>query len=56
MTFGNAVDVLVGRGVLREEQAGEGAEGRGEPRYVRGEAFDELRGLRERLAAALSDR
>jgi glycerol-3-phosphate O-acyltransferase len=56
VTFGNAVDVLVSRGVLEELPAGEGAEGKGEPRYGRGEAFDELRGVRERLAAALSDR
>ncbi len=55
-TFGNAVDALVSRGVLREERVAEGAEGKGEPRYARGEAFDELRGLRERLAAALSGR
>jgi glycerol-3-phosphate O-acyltransferase len=56
VTFGNAIDVLVGRGVLREERAGEDAEAMGEPRYARGEAFDELHGLRERLAAALSAR
>jgi glycerol-3-phosphate O-acyltransferase len=56
VTFGNAVDVLASRGVLQEVSAGEGAEGKGEARYARGEAFDELRGLRERLAAALSAR
>jgi glycerol-3-phosphate O-acyltransferase len=56
VTFGNAVDVLASRGVLQLVSAGEGAEGVGEVRYARGEAFDELRGLRERLAAALSAR
>jgi glycerol-3-phosphate O-acyltransferase len=56
VTFGNAVDVMLSRDVLQEVSAGEGAEGKGEARYARGEAFDELRGLRERLAAALSAR
>ena len=56
VTFGNAVDVMLSRGVLQEMSAGESAEGKGEVRYARGEAFDELRGLRERLAAALSAR
>ena len=56
VTFGNAVDVLASRGVLQQVSAGEGAEGVGGVRYARGEAFDELRGLRERLAAALSAR
>jgi glycerol-3-phosphate O-acyltransferase len=53
VTFGNAIDVLLGRGMLREVSGGEGTR---EARYARGEAFDELRGLRERLAAALSAR
>jgi glycerol-3-phosphate O-acyltransferase len=48
VTFQNAVDLLVRRHILT--QAGEGAG------FTRGEAFDDLPALRERLATALATR
>ncbi|MCC6641371.1 MAG: 1-acyl-sn-glycerol-3-phosphate acyltransferase [Deltaproteobacteria bacterium] len=56
ITFQNAIDLLVRRGVLERRK---GSEGGGAPRDVvvqRGPAFDDLRALRERLAAALAAR
>ena len=52
VTFGNAVDLLVRRGVLQREQP----EGARDAVYARGPAFDDLPALRERLASALADR
>jgi len=54
ITFGNAVDWLVGRGVLAPGEA-DGADRR-DPPYGRGPAWDELSEHVERLAAALADR
>jgi len=52
VTFGNAVDVLVRRGILAPaEGAGEGD--RRDPPYGPGPAWDALPALRERLATAL---
>jgi glycerol-3-phosphate O-acyltransferase len=54
ITFANAIELLVHRGVLvRETEAGPG---RREKRYARGPAFGELPELRGRLATALGDR
>ncbi len=50
VTFRNALDLLVRRGILERE------EGAKEPQLVRGPAFDDLVALRERLAGALTDR
>ena len=46
MTFQNAVDLLVRRHILEAALEGEG--------FVRGEAYDDLPALRERLATALA--
>jgi glycerol-3-phosphate O-acyltransferase len=55
VTFGNAFDLLLHRGVLAlAPPAGGGP--RRDKRYVRGPAFAELPELRERLASALSGR
>jgi hypothetical protein len=54
ITFQNALDLLVRRGVLERRRGGEGAASSRETLYVRGPAFEDLRALRERLAAALS--
>jgi len=51
VTVGNALELLARRGVL-ELRRGD----RGERLYARGAAFEELAGLRERLAAALACR
>lgn len=53
VTFQNALELLARRGVL---EVGErrGRDRRREKTYARGPAFDELAGLRERLAAALA--
>jgi glycerol-3-phosphate O-acyltransferase len=53
ITFGNAIDLMLGRAMLEEVP---GEKGGGEPRYAPGGARDELRGLAERLAAVLSAR
>jgi glycerol-3-phosphate O-acyltransferase len=50
VTFGNAVELLVRRGILARTH---GEEGR-DVTYQRGPAFDDLTALRERLATALS--
>jgi hypothetical protein len=55
VTFRNALDLLVGRGLLERRRPGEGAGSR-DVLYVRGPAFEDLRGLCERLAAALAPR
>lgn len=52
VTFGNAFEVLTRRGILVPKRE----EGRGEPLYAPGPAFDGLAALRERLAAALASR
>jgi hypothetical protein len=49
VTFRNALDLLTRRGIL-ETLAGEKDR---EPCYGRGGAFEDLTGLRERLAAVL---
>jgi glycerol-3-phosphate O-acyltransferase len=56
ITFANAVELLVHRGVLSTESAAAGARERRDKRYARGPAFAELPELTERLATALSDR
>jgi glycerol-3-phosphate O-acyltransferase len=70
VTFGNAIDLLLRRGVLasaaRSDSAASFAQraggerrpaaGRGEPLLVRGPAWSELEPLRERLATALRAR
>ncbi len=55
VTFRNALDLLVGRGLLERRRPGEGSGSR-DVLYVRGPAFEDLRGLCERLAAALAPR
>jgi glycerol-3-phosphate O-acyltransferase len=56
ITFGNALDLLVRRGMLeRREPRGKKEEGR-DPVYARGERFDELAALRSWLASPLSAR
>jgi glycerol-3-phosphate O-acyltransferase len=54
VTFGNAVELLVHRGVLAPAPAAGGS--RREQRYLRGPAFGELPELSSRLASALSAR
>jgi glycerol-3-phosphate O-acyltransferase len=54
ITFGNALDLLVRRGVLERRRSGEGSSR--DVLYVRGPAFDDLRALVEKLAAVLSPR
>jgi glycerol-3-phosphate O-acyltransferase len=56
ITFKNALDLLVRRGVLEQRRGGDGASSSRDVLYVRGPAFEDLRGLRERLAAALAAR
>ena len=52
MTFRNALDLLTRRGIL-ETVAGEKDR---ERCYARGEAFEDLAGLRDRLASVLAAR
>ncbi len=52
VTFRNALDLMTRRGIL-ETVAGEKDR---EPNYARGEAFEDLAGLRERLAGVLAAR
>jgi len=52
VTFGNAFDLLARRGILAPAKSGASRE----PGYARGEAFDDLPALRERLAALLACR
>ena len=54
VSFGNAIDWLVARGVLAPRDPSSGD--RRDPPVGRGRAWDELAGLRERLATALDDR
>jgi len=56
VSFGNAVDLLLSRAMLEEVREEKGAAERREPRYAPGKAFEDLRALTERLAAALSAR
>ena len=56
VSFGNAVDLLLSRAMLEEVREETGAAERREPRYAPGTAFEDLRALTERLAAALSAR
>jgi glycerol-3-phosphate O-acyltransferase len=56
VTFANAVDALVKRGVLQREAASETPAPARDVIYVPGPAFDDLPALRERLAAALAAR
>ncbi len=53
VTFRNALDLLVRRGVLEQRRAGGAASAR-DALYVRGPAFDDLRALVDKLAAALA--
>jgi glycerol-3-phosphate O-acyltransferase len=53
ITFANAVDLLVRRGVLEAATPGPGRERTRDTVYERGPAFDELPALRDRLASAL---
>jgi glycerol-3-phosphate O-acyltransferase len=55
VTFGNAVDLLLDRGILARAPAA-GARERREKRYVRGPAFADLPVLTRHLASALSAR
>ncbi len=55
VTFGNAFTLLLDRGVLERPPA-EGRERRREPYFARGPRFEELEGLRQRLASALRRR
>ncbi len=54
MTFDNAIALLVRRGILTPAE--DLGRERREASYAPGEAFDELQGLRERLAAVLAAR
>ena len=55
VTFANAIDLLVRRGVLEREAPQPGRERSRDTLYVRGPAFDELPALRDRLATALGE-
>ena len=52
-TFGNAIDALLRSRILGPAPDGGSAR---DPAYVRGDAFDDLVGMRERLASALLSR
>jgi glycerol-3-phosphate O-acyltransferase len=54
VTFGNAVDLLIRRGILAPAAASDGD--RRDPPFGRGPSWPELAALRERLAAALHAR
>jgi glycerol-3-phosphate O-acyltransferase len=56
VTFGNALDLLLHRGVLELAPAAGGRDRREQQRYMRGPAFAELPELGERLASALTGR
>jgi glycerol-3-phosphate O-acyltransferase len=56
VTFKNALDLLVRRGVLERRRGGEGAASARDVLYVRGPGFEDLRGLRDRLASVLRAR
>ena len=55
VTFANAIDLLVRRGVLARGEPGPGRERARDTLYERGPAFDELPALRDRLASALGE-
>ena len=56
VSFGNAIDLMLQRGILARAPTEASAAGKGEAKRVRGPAFAELRSDQERLAAALGDR
>ena len=55
VTFANAIDLLVRRGVLARSVPGPGRERARDTLYERGAGFDELPALRDRLASALGE-
>jgi glycerol-3-phosphate O-acyltransferase len=55
ITFSNAIDLLVRRGVLTPGVPGPGRERARDTLYERGSSFDELPALRDRLASALGE-
>ena len=55
ITFTNAIDLLVRRGVLTPGVPGPGRERARDTLYERGAGFDELPALRDRLASALGE-
>jgi glycerol-3-phosphate O-acyltransferase len=55
VTFANAIDLLVRRGVLVRAQPGAGRERARDVQYERGPDFEELPALRDRLATALRE-
>jgi hypothetical protein len=56
VTFANALDVFVRRGILDRTRAEASRDSARDSLYTRGPAFEELAGLRVRLAAALGAR
>ena len=54
VTFANAVDLLVRRRILERVSPADPNEPAREGEFVRGEAFDDLAALRDRLAASLA--
>jgi len=56
VTFGNAIETLVRLGILERVPPEKGAKEREVSRFGRGSCFDDLPGLRDRLAAALAAR
>ena len=56
VTFSNAVDTLVRLRILAHAPGAPGPERSRDAAYVRGEAFDDLTAIHERLATALSAR
>jgi glycerol-3-phosphate O-acyltransferase len=56
VTFANAIDVFVRRGILDRTRAETGRDSTRDSLYTRGPAFEELAALRARLAAALGAR
>jgi glycerol-3-phosphate O-acyltransferase len=54
ITFGNALDLLVRRRILDRTRAPGGREGSRDALYARGPCWEDLRAIRERLAAALA--
>jgi glycerol-3-phosphate O-acyltransferase len=57
VTFSNALDLLMRRGILEKRAAEKGRPGRkAEPLFARGERWEDLLPLRQRLAEALSAR
>jgi hypothetical protein len=56
VTFANAIDLFVRRGILDRTRAEVGRDSTRDSLYTRGPAFEELAALRARLAAALGAR